>query len=50
MEIVTFFLLGNLLDNGFFFPIIRNKLWEAAEKTGLPTFVVADAGRTQVTS
>lgn len=27
---------------------IRNKLKEAAENIGLPTFVVADAGRTQV--
>lgn len=27
---------------------IRNKLKEAAEDIGLPTFVVADAGRTQV--
>lgn len=26
----------------------RNKLREAAESVGLPTFVVADAGRTQV--
>jgi len=29
---------------------IRNKLKEAAENIGLPTFVVADAGRTQVLS
>ncbi|KAG5591522.1 hypothetical protein H5410_042036 [Solanum commersonii] len=29
---------------------IRNKLKEAAEDIGLPTFVVADAGRTQVAS
>jgi len=28
--------------------LIRNKLKEAAESIGLPTFVVADAGRTQV--
>ncbi|GAY48341.1 Aminoacyl-tRNA hydrolase [Citrus sinensis] len=27
-----------------------NKLWEVAENTGLPTFVVADAGRTQVSA
>jgi len=27
---------------------IRNKLKETAESIGLPTFVVADAGRTQV--
>jgi hypothetical protein len=28
--------------------LIRNKIREAAENIGLPTFVVADAGRTQV--
>lgn len=28
--------------------VSRNKLKEAAESIGLPTFVVADAGRTQV--
>lgn len=28
--------------------LIRNKLKETAESIGLPTFVVADAGRTQV--
>ena len=28
--------------------LFRNKLKEAAESIGLPTFVVADAGRTQV--
>lgn len=27
---------------------IRNKLKEAADSIGLPTFIVADAGRTQV--
>lgn len=26
----------------------RNKITEAAESVGLPTFVVADAGRTEV--
>jgi len=28
--------------------LIRNKLKEAAESIGLPTFIVSDAGRTQV--
>jgi len=28
--------------------LFRNKLKEAAESIGLPTYVVADAGRTQV--
>jgi hypothetical protein len=33
-----------------FFPfyIIRNRIKETAEQRGIPTFVVADAGRTQV--
>ncbi|XVF35432.1 hypothetical protein REPUB_Repub18cG0145300 [Reevesia pubescens] len=30
--------------------VSRNKLREAAENIGLPTFVVADAGRTQVSA
>ncbi|KAH8504390.1 hypothetical protein H0E87_011881 [Populus deltoides] len=30
--------------------LIRNKIREAAENIGLPTFVVADAGRTQVSA
>lgn len=29
---------------------VRNKLRDAAEGIGLPTFVVADAGRTQVSA
>jgi peptidyl-tRNA hydrolase len=28
--------------------VSRNKITEAAESVGLPTFVVADAGRTEV--
>lgn len=32
----------------YFFSQIRNKLKDAADNIGLPTFVVADAGRTQV--
>lgn len=32
----------------FVFSTLRNKVAEAAESVGLPTFVVADAGRTQV--
>lgn len=34
----------------FFSLISRNKIAEAAESVGLPTFVVADAGRTEVTN
>lgn len=49
IEIVTFFCWVIYWTMDFFSPIIRNKLWEVAENTGLPTFVVADAGRTQVT-
>lgn len=38
-----------LVFRGWHYGSIRNKLKEAAEGIGLPTFVVADAGRTQVT-
>ncbi|XP_073006977.1 uncharacterized protein [Typha latifolia] len=38
------------LLNIFFLNITRNKLKDAADRCGLPTHVVADAGRTQVLS
>ena len=40
----------HIIANSLFACSFRNKLQEQAESIGLPTFVVADAGRTQVCS
>lgn len=42
------FQIGTLWPNSLLCLIIRNRLKEEADNIGLPTFVVADAGRTQV--